>query len=112
MYTYDLNNHVWEKIEYSEKSKPPEPRGGHSMYTAGSYIYIYGGWNHEYQFENFFHFNVETNDWWEPDTGGQTIPLWNHSAILVQAIPSAKYFIFGGESANFPEGGPRGFGEF
>jgi dynein heavy chain len=29
---------------------------------------------------------------------------------MVEAIPSWKYFIFGGESGDFPEGGPRNFG--
>lgn len=29
---------------------------------------------------------------------------------MVEAIPSWKYFIFGGEAGDFPEGGPRHFG--
>lgn len=29
---------------------------------------------------------------------------------MVEAIPSWKYFIFGGECGDFPEGGPRHFG--
>lgn len=29
---------------------------------------------------------------------------------MVEAIPSWKYFIFGGETGDFPEGGPRNFG--
>jgi dynein heavy chain, axonemal len=82
------------------------------MYQFGTKIYVFGGWNNEYQFDNIFHFDVETKEWYEPDVYGQTIPTWNHSAVLVQAIPSAKYFVFGGESANFPEGGPRGFGDY
>lgn len=31
---------------------------------------------------------------------------------MVEAIPSWKYFIFGGETGEFPEGGPRNFGGF
>ena len=31
---------------------------------------------------------------------------------MVEAIPSWKYFIFGGETGEFPEGGPRNFGQF
>ena len=30
---------------------------------------------------------------------------------MVEAIPSWKYFIFGGEAGEFPEGGPRHFGQ-
>lgn len=29
---------------------------------------------------------------------------------MVEAIPSWKYFIFGGETGDFQEGGPRHFG--
>jgi dynein heavy chain, axonemal len=31
---------------------------------------------------------------------------------MVEAIPSWKYFIFGGETGEFPEGGPRNFGQY
>jgi dynein heavy chain len=31
---------------------------------------------------------------------------------MVEAIPSWKYFIFGGETGEFPEGGPRNFGAY
>jgi len=31
---------------------------------------------------------------------------------MVEAIPSWKYFVFGGEQGDFPEGGPRKFGAF
>jgi dynein heavy chain len=47
--------------------------------------------------------------WTDPDIYNE-IPRWNHSAIMVEAIPSWKYFIFGGETGEFPEGGPRDFG--
>ena len=53
------------------------------MWTTGTKVYIYGGWNNEYQFDNIYHFDVETKEWYEPEIGGQAVPLWNHSAILV-----------------------------
>lgn len=52
---------------------------------------------------------METKEWYDPDIIFD-IPRWNHSAIMVEAIPSWKYFIFGGEVGDFPEGGPRHFG--
>jgi hypothetical protein len=52
---------------------------------------------------------LDTLEWYDPDIYND-IPRWNHSAIMVEAIPSCKYFIFGGESGDFPEGGPRHFG--
>lgn len=83
------------------------------MFVIGTKIFVYGGWNTAYQFETLFHYDTSIGEWWEPEVNGQDIvPVWNHSACLVQAIPSAKYFVFGGESTAFPEGGPRGFGEY
>lgn len=40
------------------------------------------------------------------------MPRWNHAGIMVEAIPSWKYFIFGGSQGDFPENGPRNFGTF
>ena len=113
-YSYDLGTNTWELIPHKENTaKPPDPRGGHSMFVIGTKIFVYGGWNTAYQFETLFHYDTAIGEWWEPEVNGQDIvPVWNHSACLVQAIPSAKYFVFGGESTAFPEGGPRGFGEY
>lgn len=111
LFSYDVNEHTWTKIETD--SKPPEARGGHSMFWVETKLYIYGGWNNEYQYENIYHFDVESGEWYEPEIGGTDIvPRWNHSAIMVEAIPSWKYFIFGGETGDFMEGGPRAFGDY
>lgn len=83
------------------------------MFFADTKLYVFGGWSNEYVFETIHHFDVETNEWYEPEIGGTDIvPRWNHSSIMVEAIPSWKYFIFGGSSAMFMEGGERGFGDF
>jgi len=79
------------------------------MFAEGDSIFVYGGWNSEMQYSNVIVYNVTTNEWADPDIYNE-IPRWNHSGILVHAIPSKKYFIFGGEIGNFPEGGPRHFG--
>lgn len=79
------------------------------MFAEGDNIFVYGGWNSEMQYSNVIVYNVTTNEWADPDIYNE-IPRWNHSGILVHAIPSKKYFIFGGEIGDFPEGGPRHFG--
>ena len=48
MYLFDFETHVWEKIEY--ENPPPEGRGGHTSFSLGRKVYIYGGWNQENQF--------------------------------------------------------------
>ena len=81
------------------------------MFAVGRKLYIYGGWNSENQFTNTITYNLDTNEWYDPDIYNET-PRWNHCGIMVEAIPSWKYFIFGGETGDFPEGGPRNFGAF
>ena len=79
------------------------------MFAMGRNLYIYGGWNSESQYNNIIQFNLDKLEWSDPDIYND-LPRWNHSAIMVEAIPSYKYFVFGGESGEFPEGGPRHFG--
>lgn len=50
-------------------------------------------------------------EWTEADiTNG--VPRWNHSSLLLEAIPTWKFFIFGGECAEYNEGAARSFGEY
>jgi dynein heavy chain len=56
------------------------------------------------------YFDFETKEWTDPDVNMST-PRWNHSSMLVEAIPSWKFFIFGGEATHFAEGTARSFGE-
>ena len=81
------------------------------MFSVGNMLYVYGGWNSESQFTNTIRYNLETSEWYDPDIYND-LPRWNHCGIMVEAIPSWKYFIFGGETGEFPEGGPRNFGSF
>ena len=45
LYCFDLKEEVWEKLQASNAG--PDGRGGHSVFAAGSKIYVYGGWNNE-----------------------------------------------------------------
>ena len=109
MYTFDIETHEWAQVEY--ENKEPEPRGGHSSFSIGTNLYVYGGWNSEAQYNNLIVFDTETREWTDPDIYNE-IPRWNHASMMVEAIPSWKYFVFGGEQGDFLEGGPRHFGEF
>ena len=55
-------------------------------------------------------YDFTTKEWTDPDILISTA-RWNHCSLIVEAIPSWKYFIFGGESTNFAEGQTRSFGE-
>jgi len=89
----------------------PEGRGGHSLFAYNDKLYSYGGWNSETQYNNIVVFDLNTNEWSDPDIYND-VSRWNHSAIMVEAIPTWKYFIFGGESTNFNEGQDRTFGAY
>ena len=89
----------------------PPGRGGHSLFAFDDKLYSYGGWNSETQFNNIIIFDLNTNEWSDPDIYND-VSRWNHCAIMVEAIPSYKYFIFGGESTNFNEGQTRTFGQY
>jgi len=72
-------------------------------------MYSYGGWNGDSQFTNLIYFDLRTCEWWDNDIFNG-VARWNHAAVMVEAIPSWKYFIFGGESTDFGEAQPRTFG--
>jgi len=56
-------------------------------------------------------FEWEKQIWTEVNLNFET-PRWNHSAIVIPALPKWKLFIFGGSSGYFEEGSPRNFGKF
>lgn len=109
LWSFDIKSGVWERIHYT--NNPCEPRGGHCIFAIGTNIYIYGGWNLETQYNTIAMFDIEKKEWSDPDIY-HGLQRWNFCAVMVEAIPSWKYFIFGGEQGDFPEGGPRKFGTF
>jgi dynein heavy chain len=109
LFTFDFETETWEQIKPSNSA--PEGRGGHSVFASDNKVYIYGGWNSEQQYNNVLLFDLEKLEWSDPDIYNE-IHRWNHSSILVEAIPTWKFFIFGGECAEYNEGTPRAFGEY
>lgn len=89
----------------------PEGRGGHTLFAYDDKLYAYGGWNSETQYNNLILWDMHTKEWTDPDIYND-VSRWNHSGIMVEAIPTWKYFIFGGESSNFAEGQARTFGAY
>jgi len=109
LYCFDLETETWELIVPASSHKP-EPRGGHSVFASDQKVYIYGGWNNEMQFNKVEVFDLEKKEWTDPDVDNG-VHRWNHSAVLVEAIPTWKFFIFGGECAEYNEGSARSFGQ-
>jgi len=109
LFCFDLETETWEKIQ--PKNNSPDGRGGHSVFASDNKIYVYGGWNSEQQYNNILIFDMNNQEWSDPDIYNHT-PRWNHCSVLVEAIPTWKFFIFGGECAEYNEGAARSFGEY
>jgi len=112
IHSFDIETEVWTKHEPVQTQSPmPEGRGGHTLFAFEDKLYSYGGWNSETQYNNIIVFDMNTCEWSDPDIYND-VSRWNHCAIMVEAIPTWKYFIFGGESTNFNEGQARTFGAY
>lgn len=111
LYTFDLATKTWEQIEYAANSPVPDGRGGHSLFAFEGRLFVYGGWNSEMQFNNVWEFHIDKKEWQDNDCVND-IHRWNHSSVLVEAIPTWKFFIFGGEEDEFMEGNQRKFGRY
>lgn len=109
LFTFDVESETWEKLVSVNAS--PDGRGGHSLFVSNDKVYIYGGWNQEMQYNNILVYDLDTREWSDPDIFNE-VPRWNHSCVLVEAIPTWKFFIFGGEQAEYNEGTARAFGQY
>lgn len=109
LYSFDLDTEVWSKVVSNNPA--PDGRSGHSLFANNGKLYIYGGWNSEIQYNNVLFFDLEKGKWGDPDIYNE-VPRWNHSSVLVEAIPYQKFFVFGGECAEYTEGAARSFGQY
>ncbi|OMJ82808.1 hypothetical protein SteCoe_16405 [Stentor coeruleus] len=108
IHTLDINTWQWAKIEAI--GQLPEPRLGHVSCVINSSIIIFGGCSNNTQFNNCHLFDTNSNEWKDIElTYG--MPRWNMSAIFVEAIPSNKFFVFGGSIGEFDEGSQRNLGK-
>ena len=90
----------------------PDARGGHSAsMLPNDQLLIYGGWSNHSQYADMFIYDIPKNQWIDAEIS-YDVPRWNHSAVMVQAIPSWKFFVFGGSTGQFVEGHARNLGKF
>ncbi len=105
LYMIDCDEFEWKKIE--ALGQGPSPRGGHvaGLMPNQKDMFIHGGWSNIGQFSNLYVYQVDNNTWIEVNIN-MDLPRWNHSAILIPALPRWKLFFFGGSSGYFDEGQP------
>ena len=107
VYALDLETWTWKKLETS--GNIPEARLSHVACAIGHKLLIFGGRSPSSQFNNCYTFDTTTNEWHDLELW-YGIPRWNMSAVYVEAIPSDKFFIFGGSVGEFDEGAQRNLG--
>ncbi|CAK9103509.1 Dynein alpha chain [Durusdinium trenchii] len=107
-------NDVWalnlDSFRWTEllcHGNPPAPRSGHCAFQKDGFVYIFGGWNGESQFNDLFMLDVENKDWSDVDLNW-SVPRWNMAVQLVEAIPSWRVFVFGGSADRHGEGRTMG----
>jgi dynein heavy chain len=97
----NMDNARWNELTC--QGNPPPQRSGHTAFCKDGCVFIFGGWNHEFQFNDLFMLDVENKDWSDVDLSWG-VPRWNCSMQLVEAIPSWRVFVFGGTADNGGEG--------
>ncbi|CAL1157217.1 unnamed protein product [Cladocopium goreaui] len=105
VWTLNLDSFRWTELLCH--GNPPAPRSGHVAFQKDGFVYIFGGWNGDSQFNDLFMLDVENKDWSDVDLNWG-VPRWNMSAQLVEAIPSWRVFIFGGSADRHGEGRSMG----
>jgi dynein heavy chain len=66
-------------------------------------IFIYGGWNYITSFNSTIRYDIAKDEWQNTNLIDESFFVWNHCGLEVEAVPSWKYFIFGGSTGVFDE---------
>lgn len=101
LWVFNHLNNTWKEIKYNQTSSIPEPRCGHTMFFYRDKIWVYGGWNQSNTYNNMILYDPEKDSWETTAIVQESIYRWNHCGIEVDAVPSWKYFLFGGSVSGY-----------
>ena len=107
VHSFSVTDSKWTPVDCT--GNPPSVRCGHGAVGMGMKIFIFGGWNHETQFNDLFMLDMTNKDWSDLDLSW-SVPRWNLSMQLVRGLPNNKLFVFGGSVDEEGEG--RSLGTF
>lgn len=86
---------MWEKAEY--KTAGPSPRTGHVILSAGGVLYVFGGTDGNYHYNDTWRFDPRTGEWTELSCIGYIpVPREGHAAAMVEDT----IYVFGGRDVN------------
>jgi len=77
----------------------------------GKSIMVYGGWNNKVMFSDVCILDTEKREWLEVEAASQ-LAKYNHSSLMIEAIPHWRFFVFGGSELEFNESEKREYGKY
>lgn len=87
--------HRWEQIQYA--SPAPPRRTGHVLVSHQGKLYLFGGTDGNYHYNDTWAFDMATNTWTELSCIGYIpVPREGHAAAIVDDV----MYIFGGRDVN------------
>lgn len=109
LWIFDYDKLMWEEVKYGYHPNLPEFRSGQTMFFHNKCLYLYGGWNTSTCYNNAIKYDFQKNEWSTTNINNDNFYVWNHCGLDVDAVPSWKYFVFGGctPSSTFDELKPR-----
>jgi len=95
-------------VHHAHKGTAPKPRCSHSMtpIANGKMLIVVGGRDHMGYFDDSNIFDVATLTWTQLNNSPNPpmpLPLCGHTAMSLEAVPSFKVFVFGGQTGSAAE---------
>ncbi|GAA5941772.1 uncharacterized protein JCM15063_002666 [Sporobolomyces koalae] len=87
----------WSFVEYAPNAVVPPPRTGHTCVTLGDCLYIFGGTDGQYHYNDTWSYDLNTQVWTELSCIGYIpVPREGHAATLVDDV----MYVFGGRGVD------------
>ncbi|BGP15347.1 hypothetical protein JCM10213_003428 [Rhodosporidiobolus nylandii] len=87
----------WSVVEYQPGQVVPPPRTGHTCVTSGDCLYIFGGTDGAYHYNDTWQYSLLTGEWTELACIGYIpVPREGHAATLVDDV----MYVFGGRGVD------------
>jgi N-acetylneuraminic acid mutarotase len=87
--------HQWERIHY--KNTPPSKRTGHAIVSHLGKLYLFGGTDGSYHYNDTWSYDLATGEWVEISCIGYIPhPREGHAAAIVDDV----MYVFGGRDVN------------
>ncbi|KAG8832178.1 Negative regulator of mitotic exit [Serendipita sp. 399] len=101
LWSFDLNTlksaPLWELVRPAPNNEPPPRRTGHIMLALDETLYIFGGTDGSYHYNDTWAFDVNTRTWQELTCIGYIpVPREGHAAALVDDV----MYVFGGRGVD------------